>query len=249
MKKVLLNQTGNFVVLSGVIDESYMVFPGHKITFGAGSIFKGVVIDSGTIFCNDEYVVKKFALNVLGQIQLTSASEPPTPGLLLELMESKDAMNDDELNKPSAPSPLPSGVSDSGWKGPTPPPTPHHLTPPAAVVGLWVNTGSRGSSSPELPEPITLATLPSSGSDTRSLQPMLLPPLMIAQLSALPAADSEGSAAPDPSSPEFLTPISSAISYARSTAVHARGLDEQALSGESSEEPCCPCCSSFCAIL
>ena len=74
MKSKPLNKTGDFIILSGKIDKSYTVLPGVKITFGEGSTFEGIEIASGTTFCNNEYLVKHFTLNSLGQIELTQTS-------------------------------------------------------------------------------------------------------------------------------------------------------------------------------
>ncbi len=74
MKSKALNKTGNFIRLSGEIDKSYTIAPGVKITFGEGSTFEGIEVAKGTTFCNNEYVVKHFTLNFLGQIELTPIS-------------------------------------------------------------------------------------------------------------------------------------------------------------------------------
>jgi len=76
MKSKSLNKAGNFIMLSGEIDKSYMIEPGVKITFGERSTFEGIKVAKDTTFCNNsEYIVKHFTLNSLGQIELT-----PIPG-------------------------------------------------------------------------------------------------------------------------------------------------------------------------
>ena len=72
-----------------------------------------------------------------------------------------------------------------------------------------------------------------------------LPPPLIIPLPYSAPDSGEGGA---PTTPDgFLTPLSTTLTYVKSQA--ARDLPEEiALSGESTEEPCCPCCS-YCVIL
>ena len=75
MKSKPLNKAGNFIMLSGEIDKSFTIAPGIKVTFGEGSTFEGIEVAKGTTFCNNEYIVKHFTLNSLGQIELTPISK------------------------------------------------------------------------------------------------------------------------------------------------------------------------------
>ena len=75
MKSKHLNKAGNFIMLSGEIDKNFTIAPGVKVTFGEGSTFEGIEVAKGTTFCNNEYIVKRFALNLLGRIELTPISK------------------------------------------------------------------------------------------------------------------------------------------------------------------------------
>lgn len=164
MKNKSLNKTGDFIMLSGQIDKNYIIRPGTKVIFGAGSTFEGLEIASGTVFRNNEHIAKQFSLNQLGQLQLTSLQGSSDHDHEAREIHSQNAKKSLALIIPSSSHSFASGENSSLELG-----LPEELSrqrplAPTAEKDLWNDIAPRDSgslSTTEITLPTRIESLPS----------------------------------------------------------------------------------------